>query len=1725
MLEVDSDIIISLASMSHYHYFGTALTGLATNDAVPKKKPSRSLIINSSHVMEAIANLMTNNTTPAPKDHTTQNGAERSIEKVRAGRGISRRGSGTSESLVVEDVQTTIVMRTMRNIRCGMEDTGRVVNDMSSYLEACEAHLETASSWTMDDFEAWATVALSDADLDVVMHKLLASGILPSPEVERDVVSKEWRAWQESDMRLWSLEDDDDVPFDESGKRMDGTNKDQKPVHAQALIWGGIGGFDGRGGLGYGVMYVVDKSWWDDWVAYVGWSWNGSTPTALSRRRPSELSNESLLDRQSDMGVAGTLGSYEILKKDLQKGVDYVLVPSGVWDALFELYGGGPPLPRMVLPPLRLETLPRDRAMSEESKIMEEEADTIEVSIIGHGSDSVKADKLAKIPDSFMVATHPWIFHCHLCDASQPYRRGDAGPMSIRVMATPDQPLWRLYAEIVFRLQIQNSRFIDANGRGQARLWKRLDPTEEKETVSRYGPWSLLCKSRCALLPTMNQIFDKERFQEFVEDWQAYADAATVEGVGLSTGDRLMVEYAVLNKSGIFIWPREAAAKAGRVRRLADEDLAFRSMLRGVDDDGNLLSTPPSIVGMTIDAMDSTGRWYHADIVEVERGMVVDNTMETEDGNQIESAEGFNVQAPPPKTGEKVTCGAIKQIRVEFSGSGAGGSEWIDLDSDRCAVAGRFTLDKEDESSIHSSTAKTPTEKTKGAAANKKNGSEVTEQMVGKNCTLPGYGACGLNNLGNTCYANSAIQCISYMPMLRSYLISSQYKANGDLNKDNPLGTGGKLLEEFAELMRIMWSGKFGEKSPTRFRGLLGKQRSQFAAADQQDAQELLNYMLDVLHEDSNRVKKKPYVEALEDDWVKENSLSRVGEEAWRRFLRRNRSIMADVAMGQVLNTVACPTCHFSSRNFDPFNLLSIPFPSVADVIFKCTVVRRATVLNSPQVLNKPKKGESKQHRFDLNKVPDDVMPPSEHLVTEQYVIAMSRLADIGDLRLRLQNISGIPISRMRLCRAEDSIVNIDADDHATVKRYTRITALPDKEGPCVQVAKGDRDDDASSTIPSATHLIAFELTLSPRPSLSTESSADDAEERADENVSTTGEEDEETSQTKSALRKELRMVKLLLNTYGDAKECRIYDTDPLAISKTISRCLWPKTESEFKLGLRVDAIDHRDHWFPGSVVEIIEGVTNANSDTSSQHSDSASKTKVRIHFDNFSSKWDETYTIDHFRRGQVRPLYSHAMPRARPTEFLVHHRYHGRDGKANMLFGQGFYLQCHNEWSTGRAGAHILGQASRYLQTLSSDSDGPIDVDQFQEIDAKVHKIYEKAQLAVSELMDLLLESDRLYVREAVGLKNEDDEFDAEMDHSNPYFDATAMSTNLVKRVSTLLNRLPFEVRVCTADTLMGSNGGPSNEEVPFPFSLMRTIGNYMNARHVVILHWRDPPVEKKANRAISYIQAPVMYSAPPLAIHKSSSQILDEGSKTSNTKCPSGSAGIHLGICLDEFCKMNKLDLSDCWRCPHCKETREGSQTMNLWRLPDLLTFHIKRFNCSARWREKITTKINFPLTGLDVSEWCHPESPAMKDGKDGCVYDLIGVVNHYGGMTGGHYVATCKATPCSPDGSEELAYNFNGAASGPMEDFADDLSSSNAWRLPGRKDKESVANQHKQMASSASKRVAESAEPLWLQFDDDLVEPIPPRNVVSEMAYVLFYRRRKLTPANVARYCVLE
>lgn len=88
--------------------------------------------------------------------------------------------------------------------------------------------------------------------------------------------------------------------------------------------------------------------------------------------------------------------------------------------------------------------------------------------------------------------------------------------------------------------------------------------------------------------------------------------------------------------------------------------------------------------------------------------------------------------------------------------------------------------------------------------------------------------------------------------------------------------------------------------------------------------QELLEWLLDGLHEDLNRVTEKPYSELKDSDGRPD---SVVAHEAWAQHHARNQSIVIDLFYGQLKSKVSCLGCGRDSVRFDPFSLLSLPLP------------------------------------------------------------------------------------------------------------------------------------------------------------------------------------------------------------------------------------------------------------------------------------------------------------------------------------------------------------------------------------------------------------------------------------------------------------------------------------------------------------------------------------------------------------------------------------------------------------------------------------------------------------------------------------------------------------------------------------------------------------------------------------------------------------------------------
>jgi len=338
----------------------------------------------------------------------------------------------------------------------------------------------------------------------------------------------------------------------------------------------------------------------------------------------------------------------------------------------------------------------------------------------------------------------------------------------------------------------------------------------------------------------------------------------------------------------------------------------------------------------------------------------------------------------------------------------------------------------------------------------------------------------GLGNLGNTCFMNSTLQCLAHTPLLREYFLSGRYV--DEINVTNKLGTGGELATEFANLLNEMWLEEYNDDDddddhdnnnnktggalgqgilassrtyspgnggtynnttnviapykqhhrssssssivtttcyPRAFKSALGKHAPRFVGYDQHDSQELCAYVLDALHEDTNRVKKRRglsiYAEEKEREETEVENLIEDkiwAEKAWTRRMERDDSDISGYFVGQIKSRLRCPNgddvdddayaeeegeetlrshrkrkCGRVSTTFDPFMYLSLPIPGNTDRVMK------------------------------VNFVPLDTVEAYE------FTIKLSKNANIATLRSRVVEIANDMMQTMTMTATDGSLI------------------------------------------------------------------------------------------------------------------------------------------------------------------------------------------------------------------------------------------------------------------------------------------------------------------------------------------------------------------------------------------------------------------------------------------------------------------------------------------------------------------------------------------------------------------------------------------------------------------------------------------------------------------------------------------------------------------------------
>ncbi|XP_044473498.1 ubiquitin carboxyl-terminal hydrolase 25-like isoform X2 [Mangifera indica] len=107
----------------------------------------------------------------------------------------------------------------------------------------------------------------------------------------------------------------------------------------------------------------------------------------------------------------------------------------------------------------------------------------------------------------------------------------------------------------------------------------------------------------------------------------------------------------------------------------------------------------------------------------------------------------------------------------------------------------------------------------------------------------------GLRNLGNSCYLNSVLQCLTYTPPLANFCLNLQHSSLCDLARDCPFCMLEKRIVRSLSLDSTL-------DAPAKIQSCLRIFAEHFRGGRQEDAHEFLRYVIDACHNTCLRLKK-----------------------------------------------------------------------------------------------------------------------------------------------------------------------------------------------------------------------------------------------------------------------------------------------------------------------------------------------------------------------------------------------------------------------------------------------------------------------------------------------------------------------------------------------------------------------------------------------------------------------------------------------------------------------------------------------------------------------------------------------------------------------------------------------------------------------------------------------------------------------------------------------------
>eukprot|EP00796_Vickermania_ingenoplastis_P008678 gene8678-6101_t len=177
----------------------------------------------------------------------------------------------------------------------------------------------------------------------------------------------------------------------------------------------------------------------------------------------------------------------------------------------------------------------------------------------------------------------------------------------------------------------------------------------------------------------------------------------------------------------------------------------------------------------------------------------------------------------------------------------------------------------------------------------------------------------GLVNLGNTCYMNSVIQALNGTRLRRFFLSKD---LNASFSQDVP---SVRLTNAFLKVIQSLnGASDTSPVSPSILKQCLGDVYQPFQGFTQQDANELLNVLLDGLHNGLNKNKSSSPAVQIDNSKGTDEELAQM---FWKNYATKNGSEIVNLFSFQERNAVMCPHCHQIYRSFNVCTGIEVPIP------------------------------------------------------------------------------------------------------------------------------------------------------------------------------------------------------------------------------------------------------------------------------------------------------------------------------------------------------------------------------------------------------------------------------------------------------------------------------------------------------------------------------------------------------------------------------------------------------------------------------------------------------------------------------------------------------------------------------------------------------------------------------------------------------------------------------